>query len=99
MLDALDSDHRAITELLDDPANAVHTDEAMARREQLVIDMVGHFVAEEQYLYPTVREQLSDGQARATSGFGADREIENQLKALEDADLGADGLAQIWATI
>ncbi len=71
----------------------------MVRREQLVIDMVGHFVAEEQYLYPTVREQLSDGQARASSGFSADREIEKQLKNLEDPDLSAEGLARIWTAI
>ena len=99
MLDALDSDHRAITEQLADPANATHTDEAMTRREQLVIDMVGHFVAEEQYLYPTVRDQLADGAVRASGGFSADREIEKQLKSLEDPDLGADGLAQIWTAI
>ena len=99
MLDALDSDHRAITDLLADPANATHTDQAMNRREQLVIDLVGHFVAEEQYLYPTVREQLSDGPARDHSGFSADREIEKQLKSLEDPDLSTERLAQVWTAI
>ncbi len=99
MLDALSSDHDAITEQLADPSNASHTDAAIIRREQLVIDMVGHFVAEEQYLYPTVRDELSDGTAQADAGFSADREIERQLKSLEDPDLAADRLATIWANI
>jgi Hemerythrin HHE cation binding domain len=99
MLDALSSDHQAITEQLADSANALHTDAAMGRREQLVIDMVGHFVAEEQYLYPTVRDELSDGTALADNGFTADRAIERQLKELEDPDLAADQLVAIWTAI
>jgi hypothetical protein len=99
MLDALRSDHRAITEELADPASALHSHPALIAREQLVMRLVSHFVAEEQYLYPTVRAHLDSGAARADAGFTADRHIEEQLKALEDPELTEDRLAAIWAPL
>jgi hypothetical protein len=99
MPDALRSDHRAIADLLADPANATQTDEAREAREELVTELVRHFVAEEQYLYPTVRERLADGPERAEAGFDADRGIEEQLKSLEDPDLDLTRLALIWAQL
>jgi hypothetical protein len=99
MLDALRSDHRAIAADFDDPAHAAHDDEGLIKREQLVIDLVGHFVAEEQYLYPAVREHLVDGPARADAGFGADRALERQLKELEDDDLTPERLEAVWHSI
>ena len=96
MLDALRSDHGAIAEQLADHALAEHTDEALIEREELVMLLVRHFVAEEQYLYPTVREHLADGPRRADAGFAADRVIEGQLRQLEDDDLRVERLASIW---
>jgi hypothetical protein len=99
MLDALRSDHRAITEQLASRALAAHSDEALIEREELVILLVRHFVAEEQYLYPTVRDQLVDGRARADAGFVADRAIEGQLRELEDDELRVERLAAIWREV
>jgi hypothetical protein len=96
MPDALRSDHRAIAEQLAQPELAERTDEALIEREELVMLMMRHFVAEEQYLYPTVREHLDDGQVRAESGFAADRAIEGQLRQLENGDLRVEQLATIW---
>jgi hypothetical protein len=96
MPDALRSDHRAIAEQLADHELARRTDEALIEREELVILMIRHFVAEEQYLYPTVRKHLEDGAERAESGFSADRAIEGQLRQLEDEDLRVEQLATIW---
>ena len=95
MLDALRSDHRAITEELADPASALHSHPALIAREQLVMRLVSHFVAEEQYLYPTVRESLVDGEARAEAGFQADRAIEKHLRSLEDKHLTAEQLERL----
>jgi hypothetical protein len=96
IIDALRSDHRAITEQLANHALAAHSDEALIEREELVMLLVRHFVAEEQYLYPTVRAELEDGPGRADAGFAADRVIEDQLRQLEDNDLRVEQLATIW---
>jgi hypothetical protein len=99
MLDALRSDHRAIAADFDDPAHAAHDDDALVKREQLVIELVGHFVAEEQYLYPAVREHLADGPARADAGFDADRALERELRELEDDDLTPERLVAVWHSL
>jgi hypothetical protein len=99
IIDALRSDHEAIGNQLRDHALAQHTDEALIEREELVMLLVRHFVAEEQYLYPTVRSHLTDGAARAEAGFDADRVIEGQLRQLEDGDLRVERLATIWREI
>lgn len=96
MPDALRSDHRAIAAQLANHELAQRTDDALIEREELVMLMMRHFVAEEQYLYPTVREHLENGTARAEAGFSADRTIEGQLRQLEDGDLRVEQLATIW---
>ena len=99
MMDALRSDHRAITARLDDPTTTGDTAAGAAAREQLVMELVRHFVAEEQYLYPTVRQHVAGGDALAEEGFADGRACEQQLKQLEDPDLTADRLAAVWADI
>ncbi len=115
ILDVLSSDHRAVLKLLDQldaggsgaPANSVElagsADSAgpagEGARERLVIELVRHFVAEEQYLYPLVRERLPDGPELADAGFASNRSCEQALKALEDPRAGADHLAVSLATI
>ena len=89
VLDVLTSDHDALSELVD-AAVARHTAGAVDDRDegllqQVVMDLVRHFVAEEQYFYPTVREHLTDGRTRSDAAFAAHRETEAQLKLLESS--------------
>jgi hypothetical protein len=99
MTDALRSDHHAIVAWLDDPAAAGDTPEAAALREEVVMNLVRHFVAEEQYLYPEVRECLDGGDDIVETNFAADRAAEHKLKQLEDSDLTADRLTALWAEL
>jgi hypothetical protein len=99
MLDALRSDHAAIAAILADSANTLHTDAALEQREELVINLVGHFVAEEQYLYPAVREHVDGGHTLAELEFEVDRGMEHQLKGLEDDDLTPERLAVLWGVL
>jgi hypothetical protein len=99
MTDALRSDHRAIAAELVDPAATSNTEEAAATREQLVMNLVRHFVAEEQYLYPEVRDRLEHGDDIAETNFAADRAMEAKLKQLEDSDLTPERLAALWADL
>src|SRR4051812_79810 len=87
IVDALQSDHRAIAELLEETVSEPDAEDAGAAREQLVMNLVRHFVAEEQYLYPALREELPEGAALARAGLADDRAAENLLKRLEDDDL------------
>jgi hypothetical protein len=99
MTNALRSDHRAIAAWLDDDAAIGETEEAAAERERVVMNLVRHFVAEEQYLYPEVRDSLDRGAAIAEENFAADRAVEAKLTELEDVDLTAPRLTALWADL
>lgn len=94
LLTVLSSDHHAITSALTDPVLEQAGREGALRREQLVADIVRHFVGEEQYLYPTVRDRLADGTELAERGDARDRAIEHQLRELEQ-ELDEIGVADV----
>jgi hypothetical protein len=96
ILDGLRSDHDAINEMLSVPTPATDTD---AQRERLVMALVRHFVAEEQYLLPLVRKQLPDGDAVADKAFTRDRAVELKLKQFEDHDLTPERLTSLWREV
>ncbi|MFD9591208.1 hemerythrin domain-containing protein [Kitasatospora sp. NPDC059973] len=52
--------------------------------DQVTIELVRHSVAEEQYLYPAVREHLDGGDALADREIEDHRQVEDLLKQLED---------------
>lgn len=86
ILDVLDSDHRAMLDLLDRAAAETDPDALAAWCEQLVVDVVRHFVAEEQYLLPLVRERFGDASEHLHTAFVEHREIEDALRRLENVD-------------
>jgi iron-sulfur cluster repair protein YtfE (RIC family) len=86
ILDVLDSDHRALVALLDRAAAEDSPDELAAICEQLVMDVVRHFVAEEQYLLPLVRERLGDGAQHSAAAFAEHADVEAALRRLEQLD-------------
>jgi hypothetical protein len=99
ILESLESDHHAISELLADEDAPTVTPEGAALREQLVMALVRHFVAEEQYLDPTVREVLPERADEADAAFARDRETERILRRLEEHDLSAERLAEVWQQV
>ncbi|MCW2644670.1 MAG: hypothetical protein JWP07_779 [Pseudonocardiales bacterium] len=99
MVAVLSSDHESITGLLSDPVLTAEDEHGDAAREQLVAEMVRHFVAEEQYLFPTVREQVPGGEDLAKSEVTRDRECEKQLRLLEDDDINTDQLAAVLVAV
>ena len=97
--DSLRSDHRAIADLLASRTIADTTDDALVERERLVMNLIRHFVAEEQYLYPTVRDLGDDTVAgEGERQFAADRDLENHLRALETPELTQEAVATVLAT-
>lgn len=86
LLEVLRSAHRSIGEALADPQLTSPGEHGATLREQLVAELVRHFVSEEQYLFPTVRKRLPEGDALADRGFDRGRAMEAQLRQLEDTD-------------
>ncbi len=58
-----------------------------------------HFVAEEQYLYPLLREQLDDGEQSAEAGLATDRACEQALRGLESPRADAQDLSVTLAEV
>jgi hypothetical protein len=90
----LRSDHRSIANALDDERLPTPSEGGHTMREELVAELVRHFVAEEQYLLPAVRAHVPDGDAIADRHFDRDRRIEGQLRQLEE-DLDAEQLVAL----
>ena len=85
IFDVLGSDHRALLDLA--ATSATGDGELMPSRcEQLVMAVVRHFVAEEQYLLPLVRDRLTDGERASKAAFEEHRTVEDELRRLEDLE-------------
>ncbi|MGX7677846.1 hemerythrin domain-containing protein [Jatrophihabitans sp. DSM 45814] len=86
ILEVLTSDHRGIRSLLETCRTSVSSENGQAERELLVSELVRHFVAEEQFLYPLIRDNIDGGDAIADDAFHADRRGEKAMRSLEDHD-------------
>ena len=62
--------------------------------EQLCADVVRHFVAEEQYLLPSVRLHVADGRARSEAAFAEHQRVERLLRALEHEDIRGERISR-----
>jgi Hemerythrin HHE cation binding domain len=82
----LRSDHAAIRRALADLRSNADPGAIGELFEQLTADIVRHFVAEEQYLLPAVRDHLPDGEAVSDAAFAEHEHIEDLLKKLDSDD-------------
>lgn len=84
----VDADHQALESL----CAQIVREPAVAERARLVDVLVAtatrHLSAEEQYLYPTVRQMLDDGERLAQREIDQDLVIQRALAALHAADAG-----------
>ncbi|MEU6220823.1 hemerythrin domain-containing protein [Streptomyces sp. NPDC047022] len=83
----LTADHREVRRLFEQLAGAMpgsHDRKHLV--EELTIELVRHSVAEEQHLYPAVREHLEDGGALADKELADHDRVEQLLKDLESRE-------------
>lgn len=84
VIEELTSDHREVDELFsrfeDTPPGSEHRKRLA---DEITIELVRHSVAEEQHLYPVVREHLEGGDALADREIAEHGRIEQLLKDLE----------------
>ncbi|MGC9382233.1 hemerythrin domain-containing protein [Streptomyces sp. MH13] len=85
----LTTDHREVEELFG-KIEALPPGDGQRKKyaDQAVIELVRRSVAEEAYLYPAVREFLSDGDTIADKEIEDHAEAERTMKALEGVDAG-----------
>ncbi|MEU8346175.1 hemerythrin domain-containing protein [Spirillospora sp. NPDC048832] len=86
VIEVLTHDHREVEEMFEELSAA--TDPAERRRitDDVTIELVRHSVAEEQYLYPAVRQFVPGGDELADKEIADHAEVERVLKELEQAD-------------
>lgn len=100
VIEELSTDHREVESLF---AQFENIPVGSERRTQLVdtltIELVRHSVAEEQHLYPAVREHLEDGDSWADKELADHARVEEMLKDLEGRDADDPELGPLVATL
>jgi hemerythrin superfamily protein len=91
VIEELTTDHREVDDLFEQiQAATAGSPERRLLLDQLTIELVRHSVAEEQHLYPAVREHLTGGDAIADKELDDHARVEELLEDLQQR--GADDL-------
>ena len=87
LIEVLVHDHREVETMFAELESAT-ADPKRRRRvaDAVIAELVRHSVAEEDYLYPTARRALSDGDAVADRELAEHAEAERTMKTLEGLD-------------
>jgi hemerythrin superfamily protein len=87
VVDVLTADHRDVTALI---GEIWTIRDPMMRRDltdTAISELVRHAVAEEMYVYPTMRKHLSDGEQAVEHDIEEHKELEQSMKQLEGVDV------------
>ncbi|MBB4701812.1 hemerythrin superfamily protein [Sphaerisporangium siamense] len=91
VITVLTTDHRQMEEIfaeLEALRGAGRDDRRKELADKVIIELVGHTVAEEAYLYPAARRHLPDGDALADRAVAEHAQVERLMKDLERAEPG-----------
>ena len=97
VVDLLTADHREVQELFAGYRASADPRERRLLMEQITVEIVRHSVAEEQYLYPTVRKALPNGDEvaeREMEELSEAERILGDLERLDTADRRFDALVR-----
>jgi hemerythrin superfamily protein len=84
LIDDIIADHRAVEELFKEIDKSPEPDARRALVEHTITELVRHSVAEEQYLYPTTRKVLPDGDKITDHDLEEHAKAEKLMKRIED---------------
>lgn len=91
VIQELTADHREVAELFTKIEMQPVGDQRRRKLvDELTMELVRHSVAEEQYLYPAVREHVEDGDALADKEIADHAKVERLLRGLEGVDADDD---------
>lgn len=94
IIDVVVEDHQEVEQLFRRAESTSDPEERQDLANQIIADIVRHAVAEEQHLYPAMREHLGNGNEMADHEIEEHTEIEERLKALESMDPREEGFDQ-----
>jgi hemerythrin superfamily protein len=83
LIDDILIDHREVEEVFKEIEKSPDPEERRALVEHAITELVRHSVAEEQYLYPTTRKALPDGDKIADHDLKEHAEAEEVMKQIE----------------
>jgi len=93
VVEVLIQDHREVDQLFEQARAAASGEMRRELASQIIAELVRHSVAEEQFLYPAVREHLPDGDERADHEISEHQEAEELMKEIEQLDADDPELA------
>ncbi|MFD6939075.1 hemerythrin domain-containing protein [Streptomyces goshikiensis] len=86
VIEELMCDHREVDDLFSAIERTAPALDRQTLAEQLTIELVRHAVAEEEHLYPAIREHFPDGELIADKELADHARVERMLKDLEGVD-------------
>ena len=100
LIDILIEDHQEVEQLFMELEKGSGDAGQRRRLANVVIaELVRHSVAEEQYLYPTVRRAMPDGDRLADHEIAEHAEAERLMKDLEDLDAAGPDFARVLSQL
>ena len=88
IVDQIIADHRQVEVVFGEIENSSDPNDRRELVEHVITELVRHSVGEEQYLYPTARRVLPDGEQVADHELKEHAEAEEVMKELENTDEG-----------
>lgn len=91
VVEVLTHDHREVEQMFDQYHQLPTTgsdDQRRALVDQMIIELVRHSVAEEEYLYPAVKESVAGGAQLAEREIGEHAEAERTMNTLDKLRAG-----------
>lgn len=82
----LEHDHREVEEMFTEYAQATDAQDRRAIADKIIIELVRHSEAEEQAVYPVMRQKLTDGDKLVEHEISEHSEAERVMKQLDGMD-------------
>jgi hemerythrin superfamily protein len=86
LIEAIITDHREVEGVFTEIESSADPRSRRELVEHVIVELVRHSVAEEQYLYPTARKALPNGDELADHELEEHAEAEEVMKAIEKTD-------------
>lgn len=99
LISAIISDHREVEQIFTELEHENNPEIRRQLTDHVITELVRHSVAEEQYLYPTAREVLPDGDKLADHEIEEHAEAEQLMKGLEDVDAADPRFGQLLSEL